>query len=194
MRNGLKAGLLVGAVFFAGILLGTEGLQRAAQPSQSIHVSARAERRVTEVLVQEGDHVLRGQVIMRLDSEEERIHCLIAEAKVELAEAQLQAADERLSRRKEMFDKGIIPEAQYRDMLHERNCVQARFHLAQRELELAELKARAFDLTAPVDGVVEAQPLHEGQVACKDLQILIARDPSSQVSHTAEGETLSPAP
>jgi len=70
-----------------------------------IHVAARRAGIVREVLVQEGDHVVRGQILARQEDEEPRLAAASAMADLEQAKAQIALSEVRLVAAQREYDR-----------------------------------------------------------------------------------------
>jgi len=137
------------------------------QPSLQITVGSRAEGLVAEVLVEEGQAVGKGQVILRLDSTVERLEVelsrLQAESSKTLEAAQLvekQKAAE-VSRARTLLEKGGITGTEYEQRELELKVARINIEIAQANLkalklqykrDLARLAQR--EIKAPADGIV----------------------------------------
>ncbi|MFN3860352.1 MAG: efflux RND transporter periplasmic adaptor subunit [Roseateles sp.] len=141
-------------------------------------VSAQITGTLTEVLIDEGFKVRKGQVLARLDDTGLRAGLAAAEAQVRAAEAQLgqlraqleQArADER--RQAELSAAGMTTRQSREQAGTAVKSVAAQLEAAQRQVEAAQAQARQarvnFDyatVRAPFDGVVTARAAQVGEI------------------------------
>ncbi|MFN3303870.1 MAG: efflux RND transporter periplasmic adaptor subunit [Roseateles sp.] len=141
-------------------------------------VSAQITGTLTEVLIDEGFKVRKGQVLARLDDTGLRAGLAAAEAQVRTAEAQLgqlraqldQArADER--RQAELDAAGMTTRQSREQAATAVKSVAAQLEAAQRQVEAAQAQARQarvnFDyatVRAPFDGVVTARAAQVGEI------------------------------
>lgn len=141
-------------------------------------VSAQMTGTLTEVLIDEGFKVKKGQVLARLDDTGLRASLAAAEAQVRTAEAnlgQLQAqlaqaqADER--RQAELNASGMTTRQSREQAATAVKTVSAQIEAARRQIEAAQAQARAakvnFDyatVRAPFDGVVTARAAQVGEI------------------------------
>lgn len=103
-------------------------------PSVTIEVRAEASGLVESVLVEDGDRVSAGQVLVTLDSR-------IAQTAVEEAEAQLKQAELQLEASRLDLDEDTLA---LRRITHERNVqLHARGLVAQADVEASQLQVRA---------------------------------------------------
>lgn len=113
--------------------------------------------RITEVKVNVGDVVRRGQVLARIapeavESEFAEIRASVAEAEATLAEAR--ANHERA---RQLRDKGFFSPQQITQTQTAADTALARLHAAQARLQTAELKRSKASVTAPDDGIISAR-------------------------------------
>lgn len=113
-------------------------------------VVARVGGVIREVLVEEGDRVEAGQVLARL--EDERLKLEVARARAELGK--LEQEYQRLQR---LHAQGLVSKAEFERQKYELESLQAALQTA--ELELGWTRIRA-----PIDGVVSARYLKQGNM------------------------------
>ncbi|NCT81822.1 MAG: efflux RND transporter periplasmic adaptor subunit [Comamonadaceae bacterium] len=141
-------------------------------------VSAQITGTLTEVLIDEGFKVRKGQVLARLDDSGLKAGLAAAEAQIRTAEAnlgQLRAqlaqaqADER--RQAELAASGMTTRQSREQAATAVKTVSAQLEAAQRQIEAAQAQARQarvnFDyatVRAPFDGVVTARAAQVGEI------------------------------
>lgn len=141
-------------------------------------VSAQMTGTLTEVLIDEGFKVRKGQVLARLDDTGLKAGLAAAEAQIRTAEAnqgQLRAqlgqaqADER--RQAELAASGMTTRQSREQAATAVKTVSAQLEAAQRQVELAQAQARQarvnFDyatVRAPFDGIVTARAAQVGEI------------------------------
>lgn len=141
-------------------------------------VSAQIIGTLTEVLIEEGDHVNKGQVLARLEDKSQKAQLEAAKAGSDAAHAQvaqtrveLQQAGRDMHRQDELVGKHLVPEQQ---------AEQARTHVATLRAQLNALREQAksaqarervakvnYDYTvvrAPFDGVVTQKAAQVGEI------------------------------
>lgn len=118
------------------------------EAEREVQVLAEATRRVTALLVEEGDDVRAGQALARLQNEEQR---------TELArvESQLAKARTEYQRQTNLFNQQLISEETYND---------ATYNLEQLELSLADAKRLLgyTEVRAPISGTVTGRMVNVG--------------------------------
>lgn len=103
-------------------------------------VIAKVGGEVREVLAEEGDDVLSGQVLARLDGDRLRLE-------MEQAEANLKKLQRDYQRNVDLKGKGLISEGDFEKIRYEMEALQATFDLAKLELDYTEIRA-------PINGVI----------------------------------------
>ncbi len=112
-------------------------------------VPARVAGEVVDILVEEGDRVIQGQVLARLDGERLRLE-------MEQARANLEMATREYERMIGLHDRGLISSSAFDGMKYDMEALKATY----------ELKRLYFDYTnirAPISGVVSAREVKPGQ-------------------------------
>jgi RND family efflux transporter MFP subunit len=123
-----------------------------------------ANYRITEVRVQVGDVVKKGQVLARIASA--TVASELAEAKASVAELEASADEAKANaeRAKELREKGFYSSqlnTQYQTAQH---TAQARLAAAQARLQAAQLKMDKTGVLAPDDGVISARSATVGSL------------------------------
>ncbi len=120
--------------------------------------------RITEVRVQVGDFVKKGQVLARIASD--TVASELAEAKASVAELEASAGEARgnAERAKELREKGFYSSqlnTQYQTAQH---TAQARLAAARARQQAADLKMSKTGVLAPDDGVISARSATVGSL------------------------------
>jgi membrane fusion protein (multidrug efflux system) len=118
------------------------------EAERDVQVFAEAQRRVTELLVEEGDSVDRGQLLVRLQNDEQQSML----AKVE---SQLEKARREYKRQESLFAQNLISEQLYNDASHQVEQLEISLEDARRELAYTEVRA-------PIGGIVTERRVNLG--------------------------------
>jgi len=118
------------------------------EPWEKLNVSSKVHGTVTEVLVHEGDKIIKGQVIALLDSADFQIAYESAKASYELA-----AKNQKRMMR--LFKKGITPEAEI-DKLN------AEVKTSRAVLKNTELMLSRCTIIAPISGIIRRLDATQG--------------------------------
>ncbi len=141
-------------------------------------VSAQMSGTLTEVLVDEGDHVKKGQVLARLEDTAQRASLAQSEAQLQAAramlvqaKAQLKQASRDLARNEDLVGRHLVATqtVETARTLVETQAAQVESQARQVDLAEAQLKGARVNLDytivrAPFSGVVVAQPAQEGEI------------------------------
>jgi HlyD family secretion protein len=149
------------------------------QAQKKVDISATIAGQITHLAVKEGDRVRKGQLLLQIDAVNSRAAARSTEAGVvaltrdlDSAKARLEQAQDDLKRTEENYRAKIIPEADYRRAQTSLSSAQAAVQAAQGRIEQAQATSEgARDTLAkttvlsPMDGIVTAKRVEEGEVA-----------------------------
>ena len=149
-----------------------------------VEVYSEATRLVTQLLVEEGDYVRKGQILLRLQDEEQKS----ALARVD---SQLQKARREYERQKRLYDQELIAEQVYTDATYELEQLQLARGDAERELSYTVVRA-------PISGMLTARLVSLGDhvqsnqhlFSIVDFDSIVARIyvPEKELSRLAVGQ------
>lgn len=155
-------------------------------------VVARVAGEVVELLVEEGDYVVSGQILARLDGERLRLEMLASKANLNRARTEYE-------RNIDLNKRGLISASMFDSLQYDLEALEATYELKKLTYDYAKIRA-------PIDGIVASREIKPGQnlgvndVAFRitDTKELIAylQIPQSQLSkfdvgHAAEIEVAS---
>jgi RND family efflux transporter MFP subunit len=129
-----------------GICRNLEGL---IEPSENVELSSQVPGVLSEVLVERGDRVSKGQIVARLNSKVEA-------AMIELSQAKLEFGRRKVVRNEELFLDKLISE-------HEKDEMETEVRLAGLELREAEERLNMRNIFSPIDGIVMEKLLSPGE-------------------------------
>jgi membrane fusion protein (multidrug efflux system) len=104
------------------------------EAEKEVQVLAEAAREIKQLLVEEGDRVRRGQVLIRLEDEEQR-------TEISRIESQLGKAHKELARRENLFKQELISEQEFNDAHYDVEQLQLAMADARRQLSYTEVRA-----------------------------------------------------
>lgn len=119
---------------------------------------------LTEVLVNVGDVVKRGQLLARLSADTVRAELRQAQAQVEEAQAMLSEAQSNAARARSLEQQGFISAQQVIQSTTIEQTAQARLNAAHARLQMNLLHERQTRITAPDDGIIAARHATLGTV------------------------------
>lgn len=135
------------------------------EPREPVDVASRVTAPVTEVLVREGERVMRGQPLVRLDAGEQR------QAIAQLAAQTLQA-DLAEQRALTLFARGFVSAAG-------RDQAVATARSARAAERVARERLAQFELRAGISGIVLRQDVEPGDLAAPSRTLMTLGDPAA---------------
>lgn len=167
---------------------------------QAALLSARLTAKVAEVLVDVGDVVRQGDVLMRLESRDLDARVRQTEEGLSSAQARLNAARKEYNRVKELVGRKLLPQAEFDRVESELRTAQANFRQAGAAVAEAETTFGYSVITAPFDGVITRRPVNRGDTAIPGTELISMYNPQtlqleanvaeSQISGLAPGSVL----
>ena len=135
---------------------------------------------VDEVLVSAGQHVVKGELLLRMDQREAQARLLEAKARVARARVEVEKAGRDLARSQELFDRGLIAIEELKDAELQQVAATAEEEAAKAAEATALVALEHTELRAPFDGIVVSRKVWNGAVIYKTIQqeplIVIAPD------------------
>jgi membrane fusion protein (multidrug efflux system) len=155
------------------------------EAESEVQVYSQAARLVTELLVEEGDAVAKGDVLLRLQDEEQR-------SELRRVESQLAKARREYERQENLYAQELISEQAMNDATYETDQLEIAFGDARRELGYTEVRA-------PIAGVVTRRMVNLGDTITVnqhlfdlvDFDTIVARVyvPERELRRLALGQT-----
>ncbi len=118
------------------------------------NLRAEAGGRVLEVAVDNGDSVVAGQLLLRIDGSRQRLAVSGASARVEALEHDIELARTEYERKQGLVAKGSLPAAQLDPARHALERAEAALAGANADLGSARRSSKDARLEAPIDGLV----------------------------------------
>ena len=135
----------------------------AALPNQDVRVSSLVPGRIAQILVGEGDHVAKGQLLAEIEDRPFRDQLQQAEAAVEQANANLENARLTLARNQTLYGRGIAARKDLEDARTQQSVAQAALRQAEAALALAQLQLARTRAQSPLDGIVVKRLASRGE-------------------------------
>jgi membrane fusion protein (multidrug efflux system) len=132
-------------------------------------VTARVGGDVTEILVEEGDQVVQGQVLARLDGERLRLE-------MQQARANLDKTTREYERFINLHDRGLVSSAAFDSMKYDLDSLRASY-------ELKRLYYNYTFIRAPISGVISSRDIKVGQQIGAGLSTFRVTDTSALVAY-----------
>ena len=154
------------------------------QAQKKVEISATIMGQITQLAVREGEAVKKGQFLLEIDPANPRAAARSSEASmqallrdVESARANLELAKSDYDRARANFEARIIPRADYERAETAVTTSEAMLRSAERRVEQARAQLEGARDTlsktvvrAPIDGIVTARRIEEGEVAVIGIQ------------------------
>jgi len=120
--------------------------------------------RVTQVLVDPGQMVARGQVLARIDNDVQTQQSRQLAATVRSTEADARLAQQNLDRAQTLVSRGFVSKADVDSRIATRDGARARVEVARAQLAEANARLQRLDVRAPAAGLVLSRNVETGQV------------------------------
>jgi membrane fusion protein, multidrug efflux system len=155
-------------------------------------VASRVQGYVIELNVDAGDHVKKGQVLLRLDAKEMVEREAQAKAALESATADLVRTRNDFERYKVLFEKQAVAKKDYDDALAHYEVAQGAEARAKAALDEAKTQLAYAVVTAPFGGIVGERDVNIGDLATPGRQLLTIYVPGSVELVASVGEQYAP--
>src|SRR5699024_3109513 len=124
---------------------------------------------ITEMLVDEGDVVRKGQVLFKLNSEEYEQQVRSAEADVKAAKAGISTAEDEVQRLSKVAEKDIISDYQLQSAKNKRLTRQSALAQAEAPLRDAQVNLSYARVNGPTSGVSGNIPYRIGSLVSSTI-------------------------
>jgi RND family efflux transporter MFP subunit len=151
---------------------GSIALTGRVQAQSEVNQSFRLDGQLIERTVDVGDTVTRGQLLARLDSQNEESALQAAQAQVAAAQAQLVDAQGNFTRMSDLIGENAISRAAYENADAMLKTAQAQARAVGSQLTLARNRLDFTRLLADVDGIVTARGAEAGEVVSAGRMIV----------------------
>ncbi|WP_058557366.1 efflux RND transporter periplasmic adaptor subunit [Thiohalocapsa sp. ML1] len=125
---------------------------------------------VEGVYVNTGQHVDKGDVLVRMDQREAQSALLEAQARLARGAVALEDVERELERSQELFDRGLIAAEELKDSELAHAAALAEQESDRAAVAAAEVMLERTELRAPFDGIVVARNTYDGAVIFTSLQ------------------------
>jgi RND family efflux transporter MFP subunit len=148
------------------------------EPTQRIELRSPVEARIDAILVERGDEVKKGQLLVQMDSGAERAaleaarYRAVMEGELKSAESRLVAARDKYQRREQLVKEKFIAAQDRDDSLAEMQVAEANLLAAKDNRRLATIEQQRISellelrrIRSPFNGVVTERLQHAGEIA-----------------------------
>ena len=173
----------------------TVTLTGSVQAENEINQSFRIDGRLIERAVNIGDTVRPGQLIARLDPQNEETSLQAARAQLAAARAQQTEANNMFVRMRDLVAENAVSRAQFDQAEANQKAAESRVESAQSQVTLAENRLSYTRLAATTGGVVTAQGAEEGEVVGAGRMIVqLAREGARDAAFDVPARVKDAAP
>jgi len=146
------------------------GSAGVVEPLATIEVKSKASGEVLELLVETGDIVDEGTLLVRIDPRTVRNRLAQAEAELKAANSRSVISESQMVRAESLVKKGTFTETDYEQAALELANAEAQVVSAQVTVENARIAVDDTEIRAPVRGTVIEKPVERGQVISSPTQ------------------------
>ncbi len=136
----------------------------SVEPVLTVEVKSKASGEILDVLVETGDLVTRGDLLVRVDQRIPRNALTQAEADLEVAQAQLSNAEAQWRRAEALYETQSITEQEFDDARLGQANANASLVRAERSLQDATIAFEDTEVRAPATGVILQRNVEVGTV------------------------------
>lgn len=134
------------------------------EPIRVIDIKSQASGEILELPVELGDHVERGQLLVRIDPRDVRNAYQQAVADLDVARARFEVAERQLERTRALRDSAVVTQDELESALLEHANARASLVKGETNLELARDRTNDVTLRAPIAGTIVERHVEEGQI------------------------------
>ncbi len=148
----------------------TVGSTGVVEPLATVEVKSKASGEVLELLVETGDHIREGDLMVRIDPRTVRNRLAQAEAELKAALSRRSISETQMQRAEALVKQGTFTEADYEQAALELANAEAQVVSAEVAVENARIALDDTEIRAPVTGTVIEKPVEKGQVISSPTQ------------------------
>jgi RND family efflux transporter MFP subunit len=167
-------------------------LSGSLAPEREATVRAELSAPVVETLIDQGQRVNAGQLLIRLDDTAIRDQALSARSAVTTAQANLTVAQHEVDRNEALLKAGAIAERAAEQSSAQLTAARAQLATAQAQAASADKMLSNTRITAPFTGIVSARSVNAGDVVSPGTALVTIVDPSTmRLEASVPAEALS---
>ena len=158
------------------------GYSAAISGVQTVEIRPQVSGMITEILIEEGESVRKGQVLFVIDQMPYKAAYEIASANVKSAEAALSTAQLIYESNKDLFEQDVVSEFDLLTAQNDLTDAEARLALCKAELVNASNNLSYTEVRSPVNGVASMIPYRVGALVSSSItQPLVTVSDDSKV-------------
>lgn len=140
------------------------------EPLAAVEVKSKASGEVLDLLIDIGDHVEQGALLVHIDPRTVTNRLAQAEAELVAARSRRTISESQMKRAESLLKKGTYTESDHEAAVLELANAQAQVVSATVAVENARIAVDDTDIRAPVSGTIIAKPVEKGQVISSPTQ------------------------
>ena len=152
----------------------TGTLRAVNQSSIQAQVTATA----TQVNVQVGQSVVKGQILVRLNNQDNAARLAQAQANLTATQAQANLAKNMMQRKKRLLDQGFISKVEYEQANVDYQAQLENVHAQQANVNIAQKAEREGTIYSPISGVITQRQVDAGQTVAAGQTLFEIVDPN----------------
>lgn len=141
-------------------------------------IQAQVTATATQVYVQVGQAVSKGQVLVRLNNQDNAARLAQAQANLSAAQAQANLAKNMMQRKKRLLDKGFISKVEYEQANVDYQAQLENARAQQANVNIAQKAEREGTIYSPISGVITQRQVDAGQTVAAGQTLFEIVDPS----------------
>ena len=146
---------------------------------REVRIYTQEEGRITQLPVYEGDQVVAGQIIVKLDD-------TLTQAQLNRAIANRKQAEQDVKRLEKLIESKVVSEDEY-------SRAQTRLDVARADEQILEIRFGYTTIRSPIAGLVSARLSEPGNIVERHQHVLTISDPSSLVTELPVSELILPS-
>lgn len=139
--------------------------------AHSVMIAPKVPGFITKVLVEEGQHVKRGDVLAEIDSRDYENQLAIAKGQLGSAEAVVQESQKNYKRLSDLYKSGAISQQQFDSATKTYTESKAKAEAVIARVDQANLNLEYTKIIAPSDGFIAKKSVEPGQLAAPGIPL-----------------------
>jgi membrane fusion protein (multidrug efflux system) len=140
-------------------------------PEDEVMLNSEIEGKIKRTIVDEGDEVKKGDIMLELDNERIILEINEKEAKLKQAKLDYENLKRKLERNKKLFEEGIIDKQSYDDITTKVSLALAKIENLEASLNLSKKDLKDTKVLAPISGIVTKRFVSVGEYIKKDKSL-----------------------
>ncbi|WGV98155.1 efflux RND transporter periplasmic adaptor subunit [Vibrio sp. YMD68] len=145
---------------------------------QRADISARITAKVSEIYIEVGEAVEKGDILMRLENEDLEARVTQNEQALSGAQAKLSSAIKEYDRAKELLTRKLVSQSSFDNAESELELAKATFNQTQAALIESQTTREFSIITAPFSGLITNKPINVGDTAAPGNVLVSLYQPS----------------